>query len=92
MAAIKTKVKPKENTHRAWVDRHAQFCDTDLYKNYCESLNLEREAILMDGKRTKDPHILSKLDGFDQAASFFQRCLDSVTIAKDVNEELNNDE
>lgn len=89
---LKTKVKPKENTHRAWVDRAAAFCDTELYKNYFESLRLEREQIIMEGKRTKDPHILSKLDGFDQAASYFQRCLDFVTTDKDVNEELNNDD
>lgn len=91
MPAIKTRVRPKENNHRTWVDRCAEFTQTDLYKNYFESLRLEREDILLEGKRTKDPHILSKLDGFDQAASFFQRCVDSVTAIKDINEELNNE-
>lgn len=91
MAAIKTKVTPRENTHRPWVEKFAELCQTELYRNYCESLRLEREQIIMEGKRTKDPHILSKLDGFDQAASYFQRCLDLVTTNQDINEELDND-
>lgn len=62
----------------AWIDRHAAFVQTDLYKNYYDCLLSEREKILMEGKKTRDPHILSKLDGFDQAASFFQRCVDTV--------------
>lgn len=73
----------------AWVDRHAAFTQTDLYKNFSDSLYLEREEILMAGKRTRDPHALSKLEGFDQAASFFQRCADATRIQKDINEDLN---
>ena len=78
-------------TKTAWVDRHAAFTQTDLYKNYWESLRLEREEILMIGKRTHDPHILSKLDGFDQAASFFQRCVDFIRTKNKVDEDLTDD-
>lgn len=67
-----------KNNHSSWVDRHAQFVQTDLYKNYYECLLAEREEILMRGKKTRDPHILSMLEGFDQAASFFQRTVDSI--------------
>ena len=67
-----------ENITTAWVDRHAEFTQTELYKNYYECMLAEREKILMDGKRTRDPHSLSKLEGFDQAASFFQRCVDRI--------------
>lgn len=74
------------------MDRLAEFTRTPLYKNYYESLNLEREEILLVGKRTRDPHILSKLEGFDQAASYFQRCVDSQRADKEVTEELNNDD
>lgn len=74
------------------MSRHAEFTGTPLYKNYFEALRLEREDILLVGKRTHDPHILSKLDGFDQAASYFQRCLDSQRAVKDVDEELDNED
>lgn len=75
----------------SWVDRHAEFIQTDLYKNYHASLLLEREQILMVGKRTHDPHILSKLDGFDQAASFFQRCHDTLVSSNKTETEEDND-
>lgn len=81
----------KAAKHTSWVDRHAEFTGTDLYKNYYESLRLEREEILMVGKRTRDPHILSKLEGFDQAASYFQRCVDTKRVVEDVNEDSNDD-
>lgn len=55
-----------------------KFMDNPLYENYTECLRHEREAIIFEGKRTRDPHILSKLEGFDQAASFFQRVYDDV--------------
>ena len=81
-------MKEKDSTS-PWVDRHAQFVQTDLYKNYHECLRLEREDILMRGKKTRDPHILSMLDGFDQAASFFQRCED---LARSTNKTVQEEE
>jgi len=79
----------KLSESKAWIDRHAEFVQTDLYKNYHASMLMEREEILMVGKRTRDPHILSKLEGFDQAASFFQRCYDAVRAN---NQSYNEDE
>ena len=76
----------KAKNTRSMVDRFAEFMNTPLYANYWECLNLEREAILLDGKKTRDPHILSKLEGFDQAASFFQRQYDSIK-RKQINDE-----
>lgn len=61
-----------------WIDRHAEFTTTDLYRNYHECMLGEREEILMRGKKSRDPHILSMLEGFDQAASFFQRAVDTI--------------
>lgn len=83
---------PTKDTAMSWVVRSAEFCQTDLYKNYVEEMRLEREEILMRGKKSRDPHILSMLEGFDQAASFFQRCKDTVRIANTpVEEEEDND-
>ena len=46
----------------------------------------------MVGKKTRDPHILSKLDGFDQAASFFQRQLDArIALNKETEPEEDNE-
>lgn len=67
-----------ENSTRPLVDRLVEFMQTDLYQNYWECLRAEREEIILVGKKTRDPHILSKLEGFDQAASFFQRQKDFV--------------
>ena len=67
-----------ENSTRPLVDQAVEFMQTKLYENYRECLRQEREEILLVGKKTRDPHILSKLDGFDQAASFFQRQKDFV--------------
>ena len=79
-------------TTKPWIDRLVQFTRTDLYANYYECLRLEREEIIMAGKRSRDPHILSKLDGFDQAASFFERQIESVRRSNEVKEDLDNDD
>lgn len=78
----------KEN-HRPWVVRHAEFVQTDLYQNYHECLRAEREEIIMRGKKSRDPHILSMLEGFDQAASFFQRAVDAL---REQNKDKQEDE
>ena len=74
---------------RPMVDRAVEFMNTPLYENYVECLRQEREVILMEGKKTRDPHILSKLDGFDQAASFFQRQKDFVKRENQIEEDDN---
>lgn len=62
----------------AWLTRFAEFTVTELYQKYFEELRLEREALLMRGKESFNPHVLSELKGFDQAASFFQRSVDAI--------------
>ena len=62
----------------AWLSKFAEFTQTDLYKRFVEELNLEREALLMRGKENPSASVLSELKGFDQAASFFQRAVDTL--------------
>jgi len=78
---------PTIKTPTPLVDRFAEFVQTDLYARYHECLRAEREEIIMQGKKSRDPHILSKLDGFDQAASFFQRAVDVVREANKTSHE-----
>ena len=82
----------KAPKNAAKVDQFAAFVMTPLYKNYCEQLNVEREEILFVGKKTKDPHCLSKLEGFDQASSFFQRCVDMAKASNQINEQVEEDD
>lgn len=62
----------KEN-HALMVDDLAAFTQNELYPRFRDALRLEREEIINQGKKSRDPHILSKLDGFDQAATIFER-------------------
>lgn len=64
--------------HADMVDTLAGFTHNDLYPKFTEALRLEREGILSEGKKTRDPHILSKLEGFDQAATIFERARNAI--------------
>ena len=74
----------------AWLSKFAEFTATDLYAKFFDELRLEREALLMSGKKSRDPHYLSMLEGFDQAASFFQRAVDTLRERNKTQED--NDE
>ena len=76
----------------AWLSKFAEWTQTPLYLRYAEELNLEREALLMRGKENFNPHVLSELKGFDQAASFFQRAVDTLRERNKPNEDTDEPE
>lgn len=79
-----------EETQASWVDRFAQFTQTDLYKEYVETLRDERELIIAEGEKSLNPHALSELRGFDKAASFFERQVQIVKRAVAAKTEEDN--
>jgi hypothetical protein len=66
-------INADSENHALMVDDLASFTQNEMYPRFRDALRLEREEILNEGKKSRDPHILSKLDGFDQAATIFER-------------------
>jgi hypothetical protein len=86
MAVIPT----TENNHDLMVEALAYFTQNELYPTFRDYLRMEREELLNEGKKKRDAHYLSMLEGFDRAATIFERCAAKVR-ADNADEESNDD-